>query len=338
MIKNIRKNAFILLAITLIVLYFILKDDFSNIIKNLLTMNPLWLVVSLTCYILYIVFKSLAFHITVKEEKPDTKFKRSIIHNTVVQFFNGITPFSTGGQPMEVYMLKQQGIRYSRGVNIILQTFIFYQTALVLYGFLAVGLNYTFNFFEKVPLLRQLILFGFIINLLVVVILFIFAFEKKITKFLLNKILIVLHKVKIIKNKDAAQEKWQERIETFHDCAKHLKKNKLLFIKGVTYHLISLTFLYIIPLFLAFSMGDYTSLNSITAIVSSAYVLIMGSFVPIPGASGGIEYGFLAFFGNFISGSMLPTMLLIWRFITYYLGMIIGAVLFSLDRGDKKCE
>ena len=37
--------------------------------------------------------------------------KEAIKHNIIVQFFNGITPFSTGGQPMEVYMLKEHGIK-----------------------------------------------------------------------------------------------------------------------------------------------------------------------------------------------------------------------------------
>lgn len=335
MIKNIKKNAFILLGITFVVLYFVLKDDFNNIIKELLQMNPFWLFFALLCYVLYLVFKSLAFHITVKKEKNDTSFKRSMIHNTIVQFFNGVTPFSTGGQPMEVYMLKQQGIRYSKGVNIILQTFIFYQTALVLYGLIAVGLNYCFGIFSKITVLRRLILLGFIMNTVVAIFLFIIVFSKKLNHFLLNKGICLLTKIKIVKNKDAVLDKMNERLETFHECAFHLKQHKNLFFKGVFYQLISLSFFYIIPLFLAFSMNDYTSLNVMTAIVSSAYVLIIGSFVPIPGASGGIEYGFIAFFGNFIKGSNLPAMLLVWRFITYYLGMIVGAILFSLDKGDK---
>lgn len=334
MIKNIKKNAFILLGITFIVLYFVLKDDFGNIVRQLFQMNPIWLIVALLCYVLYIVFKSLAFYITVKKEKDDITFKRSIIHNTVIQFFNGVTPFSTGGQPMEVYMLKQQGVRYSKGVNIILQTFIFYQTALVLYGVIAVGLNYIFGIFDKVPFLRRLILLGFLINALVVVVLFIIAFTKRFNQFLLDKGIRLLAKFKIVKNKEEALEKMRNRLEVFHECATHLKEHKILFVEGVFYHFLSLTFFYMIPLFLCFSMNDYTSLNVLTAIVSSAYVLIIGSFVPIPGASGGIEYGFLAFFGNFISGSNLSAMLLVWRFITYYLGMILGAILFSIDKGE----
>ena len=97
----------------------------------------------------------------------------------------------------------------------------------------------------------------------------------------------------------------------------------------------SLACLYITPLFIVNSMKDFSSLNIKTTITSSAYVLLIGAFVPIPGGSGGIEYGFLAFFGNFLSKSRLSAVLLIWRFITYYMPMIIGAIAFNLDERKK---
>ena len=60
--------------------------------------------------------------------------------------------------------------------------------------------------------------------------------------------------------------------------------------------------------------------------------MLIGSFVPIPGGSGGLEYGFVAFYGTFISGSLLSAVMLVWRFITYYFGMIIGALAFYIKK------
>ena len=65
------------------------------------------------------------------------------------------------------------------------------------------------------------------------------------------------------------------------------------------------------------------------------FILLIGSFVPIPGASGGIEFGFLNFFNRFLRKGALTAVLIVWRFITYYFGMIIGALAFSLEKkGD----
>ena len=85
---------------------------------------------------------------------------------------------------------------------------------------------------------------------------------------------------------------------------------------------------------MAFHAGS--NVNLLTTIVSSAYVMVIGAFVPIPGASGGIEYGFLQFFGTFIQGPVLSAVLLLWRFITYYLPMLLGGILLSLRKDAIK--
>ena len=99
-------------------------------------------------------------------------------------------------------------------------------------------------------------------------------------------------------------------------------------------NLIALSFLYIIPMFVLFAMGDFSSLNVFNTIITSAYVMLIGSFVPIPGGTGGLEYGFVKFYGTFIGGSVLTSIMLIWRFITYYFGLIIGAIAFNV-KGRK---
>ena len=96
------------------------------------------------------------------------------------------------------------------------------------------------------------------------------------------------------------------------------------------------------PYFVIIALAETfpTGVTRLKVICSSAYVLIMGSFVPIPGASGGIEYGYYKFFGNFIKGSLLKASLLIWRTISYYLPMIIGGILFNTNtkREEQKWE
>ena len=44
--KSIKKNAYILIFVTLIVLFFVLKDDFSNIVSGLLSTNIFWILVA----------------------------------------------------------------------------------------------------------------------------------------------------------------------------------------------------------------------------------------------------------------------------------------------------
>lgn len=334
-VDNIRKNTFIILIVTILVMYFVLKDEFINIVELLLKIDLRYIIVAFFLFFLSIFLKSYISYKTV-DDKSKYSLMESFKHNLIVQFFNGITPFSTGGQPMEIYMLTEHGINANKGTMIILQNFIFYQVALVLFGIGAVTYNYVFHIFPDESLLKQLVLIGFIVNTLVAVGIFLVSISKKFTSFSINLLIKFFTKIKVVKNQEKTIENWKKRLDEFHECAKYLRKRKSLFILGVLFNLLSLACLYIIPLFIAYSMGNYTSLNILNTLTASAYVLLMGAFVPIPGASGGIEYGFVCFFGNFLSSSLTSAVLLIWRFITYYFGMIVGMILFNIDERGKK--
>lgn len=329
-LKGIKKNTIVLLLITIIVLYVILKDDWPNIAKALTTMDVKYLLLAIIVFLISVSLKGIANYLIVNDKKKIT-VREAIKHNLITQFFNGITPFSTGGQPMEIYMLTEHNISLPKATNYTVQSFIFYQIALVICGALAVTYNFIFKIFPKVTFLKYLVLLGFAINIFVVVILLLIANSKKTTQKLSNLCKKACKKLKI----NGKDEEIETKFGDLYNGFKELSKNKKLSIIGIFLNILSLGFLYLIPLFVLFSMGDFTSLNVADTITASAYIYLIGAFVPIPGASGGIEYGFTQFYGNFIKTGTLSAVLLIWRFITYYLGVIIGALIFSLEKKVK---
>ena len=329
--KNIL-NVIVLIIITSTVLYFALKDDFEAIVDRILHINVFYLLLAFLMVIIYWLLRSLALHRITKKIKKDNKYLSSLQLMLRTQFFNAITPFSTGGQPYQIYYLKQQGLPTSVSTNIILQNFIVYQIALVSLGVIAVISNYIFHIFNKVSLLQHLVMLGFICNTAVIVIMFIVSFSKKLNSKIISIGISVLTKLHLVKDKQKKLEEWDVRINDFHRGAKILLKNKVDFVKTILYNFVALICLYSIPVFLLYSMGDFNSFNILLAIVTSAYVMLIGSFVPIPGASGGLEYGFIAFFGSFIGGSTLKAIMLLWRFVTYYFGLIVGSIALNLKR------
>lgn len=336
--KNLKRNSFIILIVTLFVLFLVLKDDYKNIIAIITTMDIKFVLIAVILYIAYLFFHTLVNYLWVNE-KEKLSLPQAFQHMIITQFFNGITPFSTGGQPMEIYMLKNHGFRYTKATNVIMQNFIVYQLALVIFGLFAVIYNFITGVLVYKSVLTTLIILGFLINTIVAVVMLFVATSKKFTKSLLNIITRLGNNLHFIKNKEKFLAKWEERLEDFHNCTKEVKKKKGLFVLGIILNLISLTCYYAIPLFLVYSLHDYNSMTFFTSIVASAYVLIIGSFVPIPGATGGIEYGFLEIFSSFLSTTSVRAVMIIWRFITYYLGMILGGILFSFHKeGGKECE
>lgn len=340
--KNLKKNSIILLLITLTVLVFVLKDDFPAIMDSLKNANILYLLIALLCFFVALLFEAKAYQEIIEEYQFDYNLKKSYRMLLITKFFNGITPFSSGGQPMQIYMLKKEGIRLTKATNIIVQNFIIYQAALVVFGIFAVCYNHFNQIFVSIPLFRHLVTVGFIINTLVMLGLIIVSFSNRFNHFLVRKGISILSKLHIVKDKEKSLNKWNERVEDFYEGTEYLKKNPFLCFRTFIYNLMYLLLMYVMPFFviLALNNGPLDGVTPMKTIISSAYVLIMGSFVPIPGASGGIEYGYYRFFGNFITGSLLKASLLIWRTISYYVPMIIGGLLFNIHtkRDEKICE
>lgn len=327
-------NIILLIIFTGIVLYFSLKDNFSATINQIITMDLRYLFVAFFLLFIFWIFRSYPMYSFCKKINDNFKYKQSFQLTLRTQFFNAVTPFATGGQPYQIYYLKQCGINYAASTGIVLQNFIVYQIALVTLGLVALFCNMIFGIFNNAPLLQKLIALGFIINTLVIVVMFLVAFDRKVNKKLISLGIIVLTKLHIVKDKEKQLKKWDESINSFHENAKILLKDKMNFFCNILYNFIALCCLYLIPFFVYIAMGNVTSLNPGVAIITSAYIMIIGSFVPIPGATGGLEYGFVQFYGNFFTGSILSATMLVWRFITYYFGLIVGAIALNIRRPE----
>ena len=85
-------------------------------------------------------------------------------------FFHGVTPFSGGGQPMEIYFLHKEKITVTKSTNITLQNFIIYQIALVLVGIFALSYNAIYGLFPNDNLIKKLVVIGFMVNFLVLLV------------------------------------------------------------------------------------------------------------------------------------------------------------------------
>lgn len=337
--QNVKKNSIILFLITLVVLFFVIKDDFNNIVNALSKANVIFILIGIIFTILYWFFKALALQTIVKEYNKEIKVKQIFKQITITQFFNGVTPFASGGQPMQVYMLGKSGLKFTHSTNIIVQEFILYQMALITHGVIAVLLNWKFHFLESNPLLRNLTIIGFIINTLIGLGLLFVSFSTKFNQFVVTKVIGLFSKINIVKNRKKTINAWKVKLKEFNDSAELLREKKSLILKGYIFNMIGLLCYYLTPLFVIYSLGFGNDITLIATYVSCAYVTVIGSFVPIPGGSGGIEYSFLQFFGNFIKGAGTSAVLIVWRSITYYLAIIVGGITFNTFKGvDEKCE
>jgi uncharacterized protein (TIRG00374 family) len=72
------------------------------------------------------------------------------------------------------------------------------------------------------------------------------------------------------------------------------------------------------------------AINPLWVFVLQWILTTLGAIVPTPGGSGGLEAGFLLLFRGIVPASMLGVTMLVWRLLTFYCQLAVGALLFSL--------
>ena len=170
--KKYKTNIIILILISVLIMYLIMKDDFKDIMSALTNIDIKFLFVAFILMGLYVFFQSLSLHLYLKSIKKDYKIKDTFILMCSAQFFNAITPFSSGGQPFQIYLLKKQGIKVTDSGNALLQNFFTYQLALIIMGTFAVITNSFLHIIPSTSLLKNIVLIGYIVNIIVLILLF----------------------------------------------------------------------------------------------------------------------------------------------------------------------
>ena len=331
--KNNKKNIIIIVILSLLVIYLALKDNFAEKIHYLFSINPIFLIISFLFIIVYWLLKGIALFYCVSQVDKKYTIRDGIKLLITTQLFHAITPFATGGQPWQIYRLKKDGIPISKSTNVIIEDFIAYQIALVLLGIVAVTLNHLLHILPSNSTLGHLVTIGFVINTLIVIVLFIVSFNKKSNKIIVRGTINVLAKIRIIKDKNKILESTDEAIKQFHDSAKILFKNMKMLLKIILLNFSALLFQYSIPFTLMLGLGIYV--NPIYVICTSAYVMLIDSIIPTPGSTGGLEYGFMSFFKYFVKGSKLSIIMIVWRIVTYYFGILVGVIFLNLYKEEK---
>ena len=319
-----RFNIFLIVLVGFIVVYFTLKDDFYSVMDHFSKLNYWWILVAAGFYILNVFFQSLSQYRFLKEVKPDYKKYSCFKLMLMAMFFNGITPFSSGGQPFEMYLLNKEGIKVSDSANALLQNFITYQFSLIFMGAIALVLNNIFGIITSTKVLRSIVFLGFLINVIVMIVIVFISRGKKTNTKIFNKLFNFIFHFKFIKNREQKKEKAARVLDDFYNSTAMMKNNFKNTLMSVLYNCLSLFCLYAVAFFVFLALDSHIYLQE--AFVASAYTFLVGSFVPIPGGTGGLEYAYLRFFEVFYTGGILKASMFLWRIFTYYFGMIVGGI------------
>ena len=290
----------------------------------MLGVRPLWILAALGLMVVYWVFESLGLHLAVSRFVPTQNPGDTFCATMIGQFFNCITPFSSGGQPMQAWYLVKKGVSLSFASCSLLIKFIVYQFVLTIYSALTLLLCFK-SFAGRISSIGWLIFVGFGVNLLVITGLLCLGFLRRPTEKVLYGSVSLLKKVKLISEQAAskAKERIQKELMEFYEGFAQIRQDigGILAMSALT--AVQLTAFFLIPLciFYAFGLGKADVLLMICA---GAFVLNFTSFIPLPGAAAGAEIGFHTIFSIFFPTHILSVAILFWRLLTFYLPICVG--------------
>ena len=120
------------LSIVALLAYVLLVDGIDNIMTILTQANKWWLLCGVLAMIVYWTFEAGILHNITKSYYPPQKFKQTLRTSMIGQLFNCITPFASGGQPIQAYDMAKCGVPIGVATCSLLLKFIVFQTGLTL--------------------------------------------------------------------------------------------------------------------------------------------------------------------------------------------------------------
>ena len=358
MTKNAKKYIVyisILVVVTVLAVYFVMKQDPKAVIDVILSCDVGWLLASIGVVMIYFILEGIILTILARMYRRKFPFYKGLLNMFIGTFFSNITPSSSGGQFAQAYTFSKQGVKVTNAASILFMHFILYQIVMVLFSFVIFIFKY--NQLESMTSHINLLgldfsvisisLIGFVINTFVIVALFLLAFSEKLHQFIVTKGISFLHKIKIIKNKEEQVIKLNTKVETFRLEFKRLTQNWPVLLITSILLLLRIIVISSVPYFLAKSMGlEFSSSNEIVNIIDTTSMTWLISsitqMVPIPGGSGGAELVFQNMFGGTFftnaTNADISALVLLWRSVTFYLGLIIGFIVFVTYRESPKKE
>lgn len=333
--KKIRLRSILLAVLTIGLFWYILKDNFSESVTLLLSSNIWYLLLVVITYIVYFFVEAYLLYLLINKVNNSYSYKQTLELNLMTKFFNGITPFSLGGQPLQVYELSKSKVRVTESLLVIVENFIVLQISMTIMSLVSLGVC-LYNGFIPTRILWILTIIGVFITIISFFMAIFMGlkirYAKKTGKWFIN----ILSKFHILKNKEESYLRWTNKCDEYNTSFRILLKDKTFILKCIFLNILYMAIFCMIPFFVFKALDVNISINMFYVIILACFVYISASFIPIPGASVGMEYAFINYFKLIVSSSLVMPGVLLWRFVSYYIPMIIGGILFNVKDSIKK--
>ena len=330
--KKMIRNFILFILLIVLTFFIILKDaNIYQIINALLSAKKGFILIAIMCMLIYFSCEAINIKRTLKALGEKTNFWKNLKYSLIGFFFSSITPAASGGQPMQVYYMHKDGIPVAKSTLTLLINLSCVQIATITLALFSLIFNYQYM---NTALIWFFVL-GITLNLSALVLWMIAIFSKRMTKGIINITLKILKFFKV-KNIEEKREKLETELGRYQESAKYVKNNKNVMIKTLLTTYIQYIVFYSISYWVYCSLGlSKHNIFEIITVQAVLYATVSG--IPSPGAVGVSEGGFIALYKKIYTAEKINGAMMISRGISFYLFVIITAIVVIVNTvRDKK--
>ncbi len=324
--------SYIYIIFTILVIGFLLSRSIEiDNLKLLFTeMNYIWLVGAFFCIVLYWFTDAVIVYQIVPYIAQERRcFLSCVKYGMVGLYYGALTPFASGGQPVQIVYMKRDDIPVGKATAIVSVKHLVWLASMC-FTFIVYMLLRGAFFYTNYKAIFWVAVMGFLANLFGVVFLLIVLINESGAKKIVLWILTALGKIRIIHHPENAYSKVEKTIMDFGQASSYVRTHKIKVFISFVLSCIKVSFMFAIPfmIFQSFNLDGYgfielSSLNT--------FMFLTVSFMPTPGTSFAAEGGFrLVYFPLF--GNLTAMAIVIWRIITYYMTLFVGALVVIIDQ------
>lgn len=313
----------VIFSAVFIVLTIFFVDGPEKIWRTVKNIDARYLVCALATVTLAWFFEACALKRLVHIRSYGIRLGEAFRATSIGILFNQLTPLSSGGQPMEIYVLSQMGIPVGIGMSAAMMLTLIYHLYIALFGAVTIASFYAHGG-ATLARVAPLLWAGYILNLVTTGIFVAIIVSEEKTLAILRKLIHILKKLHLVKDEEKAFSKVANEMQSFNDAFRFLRQEGMgRVLVASIYYFLALTALYIVPYWVFRSFGMHYPVHLV--IMGTIAVAFVTSYIPLPGASLGAEGGFYVIFSYFFPETQgLGLIVVFWRLVTFYYPIVFG--------------
>ncbi|RDY23104.1 UPF0104 family protein [Romboutsia maritimum] len=329
--KNLSKTKSLLQYIFLILLagltiYLVSKNLDITMLKSVIKMvDKKFILLGIVSVVFYIMLEAIVLRIIIDSiYKVKVRFLGFKLASMGF-YYNLVTPFASGSQPMQVYILNKFKMPLGKATAVVTNKSIIYQLVVTLYCTVLAITNMGI-LKKQMPVIIPFIYLGIAINMFTLVIVALIVLNpvkiKKFSKFFIKH----ASKVKVLRFLENKLNNIEHFIDEYSESIGMFAKNKKILATTILITVIQLSAYFSISFWVykAFNLDGYSYLYLLTL---QTFLYMAISPIPTPGNIGANEIAFLTIFKSVFPKPLMGYAVFLYGGFVYYLILIGSGIL-----------